>query len=179
MRTINEELKRLKNIIEDSIAADNFKMVREPDEDDPEGTLIAVTPKVCIGNLPHSNFSLYIQDGRWFQSPYILVGYEQAEFEEDGESIDILIQACAYTQEYYDGNDDGVIFPDNMGVLDITTLMEMIAGWIEHNGPVCFTRPYQIGTYATAGFTYPYAFGYLKFKLETGVGTLRQKRFYE
>ena len=66
-----------------------------------------------------------------------------------------------------------------MGVLDVTTLLEMIAGWIENNGPVSFSKPYDIGTYATEGFTYPYAFGYLEFKLETGVGSLRQRRFYE
>lgn len=179
MRAINDELKRLKKVIEDSMVRDDFKMAREPDEDDTTGTLIAVRPKVCIGNIPHSNFSLYIQDGRWFQAPYILVGYKKASFEDDGENIDILIQACAYTQEYYEGKDDGVSFPDNMGVLDVTTLLEMIAGWIENNGPVSFSKPYDIGTYATEGFTYPYAFGYLEFKLETGVGSLRQRRFYE
>ena len=177
MHPINEELKGIKKIIKKALTEHKYKMLREPDEGEDKCTL--VTPRVCIGNLPHSNFSLYGASDRYFQAPYILVGYESATADDEEESISILIQACAYTQEEYDGEDDEATFPDNMGILDVTALLEMIARWLEEEGSPCFSRPYEIGSYSSKEFTYPYAFGYLKFDIETGIGSPHQARFYE
>jgi len=95
------------------------------------------------------------------------------------ESISVLIQVCAYTQDIYDGADGGEVFPDNMGVLDVTGLLEALMAWVENEAPFPAEKPFRIGSYADKAYTYPYAFGYLTFTLETAMGTIHQRRFYD
>lgn len=176
MKTIYRELNRIKDFIEEKLEEHNLYMAREPEEGEDEGGLELVHPKVAIGNLPHANFSLYADQAHMYQAPYILVGYETADYGEDSETINILIQACAYTQDVYDAESG---FPDNMGTLDITELLEALMQWFESEADFPVEKPYQIGSYASRAMTYPYAFGYLQFTLETGIGTLHQPRFYD
>ena len=111
MKTIYRELNRIKDFIEAKLEEHDFYMAREPEEGEDDEELALVHPKVAIGNLPHANFSLYADQAHMYQAPYILVGYETADYDEDSETINILIQACAYTQDVYDAESS---FPDNM-----------------------------------------------------------------
>jgi len=175
MKTIYRELNRIKTFIEEKLEEHTFMMAREPEEGEDDSSLDLVYPKVAIGNIPHANFSLYADQAHMYQAPYILVGYETADFEDDGETINILIQACAYTQDVYD---DESYVPDNMGTLDVTELLEALKLWFENEADFPVEMPFTIGSYASRALTYPYAFGYLQFNLETGMGTSHQPRFY-
>lgn len=180
MLTISSELKRIAKFIDGGLREHKFYMAREPEDGmDAGGSLSLVIPRVCIGSVPHANFSMYADSLALYQAPYILVGYNEAQYEDDGEGIEVLIQACAYTQDIYDGADGGEAFPDNMGVLDVTGLLEAVMGWIEDEAGFPAEKPFRIGSYADRAYTYPYAFGYLTFQLETAMGTLHQGRFYQ
>lgn len=182
MKTIYRELNGIKKFIEQQLYERKILMAREPEDgEDVDGLLELVTPRVAIGNIPHANFSLYADDAHLFQAPYILIGFDEANYDVEDESIQILIQACAYTQVTYNfgvTDTDTEDYPDNMGMLDVTQLLEMIMSWIEEDADFAVSKPYRLGSYASRAFTYPYAFGYLEFPLETGVGTLHQRRFY-
>ena len=179
MLTIHSELKRIAEFIAAKLAEHKYYMARESEEEEDEGgSLALVIPKVCIGSVPHANFSMYADSIRLYQAPYILVGYDEAEYEEDGESVNILLQACAYTQDIYDGADGGQTFPDNMGMLDVTGLLETVMTWLSEEADFPVEKPFRLGTYIDKAYTYPYACGYLMFALETGMGTMHQPRFY-
>ena len=180
MNTIQAELTRIKKFLDAKILEENLKMARSPEEGDEESPLKAVRPKVAIGSIPHTNFSLYGSvDNRFYQAPYILVGYEKASYHPDNEEIDVLIQACSYTAVAYDPpEDESVDFPDNMGVLDVSTMLERIMGWIRDVPTFPAGMEFEIGSYATVAYTYPYNFGYLSFQLRTNVGALPRPKLF-
>lgn len=181
MLTMHSELERIGRFLRQKLRENNFRMAGEPREGEDEGgPLPLVIPSVFVGSLPHANFALYAESAQYFhRAPYLLVGYEEAEYGPEGERAQVLVQACAYTQERYEGAGEADGFPDNMGVLDVTDLMEAAMGWIENEAPFPAEMPYRMGTYADKAYTYPYAFGYLSFGLETGEGVMHQPRFYE
>ena len=173
MKSIQSELETIRDYLTGKIRDNNFKMVRPPVEGDEESPLKLVRPKVTIGNIPHSNFPLYVTaDERFYQAPYLLVGYESARFGPNDEEVNILIQGCSYTAVNYEMGEDDVAFPDNEGVLDVTQMLERVMTWIREIPTVPVMMDYTIGSYATQAYTYPYNFGYLAFKLETSVGAL-------
>lgn len=176
MNSISSELERIKEYLEGKIKEENFRMARPPEEGDEESPLKAVRPKVTVGNIPHTNFSLYgSADDRFYQAPYILVGYEKAGFHPDNEEVDVLIQACSYTAVPYgrDSEEEGSVdFPDNTGVLDVTGMLEKVMGWIREIPTFSAGMEFEIGSYGTMAYTYPYNFGYLSFQLRTNVGAL-------
>ena len=174
MRSIKTELEAIKEYLEGKISEEKFKMVREPEEGDEDTPLKLVKPKVAIGNIPHANFSLYgATDDRFYQAPYILIGYESAAFRPDDEELSVLIQGCAYTAKNYDteGEDD-INFPDNEGVLDITQMLERIMYWMQDYPRITFPAgmEFTLGNYGTQAYTYPYNFGFLTFQIKTNVG---------
>lgn len=181
MLTIHSELERIGKFLDERLHEDKFYMAGEPEEGEDEGGgLPLVIPKVFIGSLPHANFALYSDSAAGFhRAPYLLVGYEEASYDVDGEGASILIQACAYTQDYYGREDGGEGFPDNMGILDVTDLLQAAMRWIDEEAPFPAEMPYKMGTYADKAYTYPYAFGYLSFRIETAEGAGHQPRFYE
>lgn len=173
MRSINQELNRIKNFIEAKIKEYNFLMPIEPDEDAEvlvDGPSELVNPKVVLGNLPHNNFSIY-GDAKFAQAPYFLVGYDTANFRISDESLSVLIQSCAYTVGSYEITEDGILFPDNMGIIDSTTMLEMLLEWMVKDAPFQFDKNnITIGSYATQGYTYPYSYSYMTFNIETSEG---------
>lgn len=180
MLTIHSELERICAFLRQKLHEENFRMAGEPREGEDEGgPLPLVLPRVYVGSIPHANFGLYADSAISFhRAPYLLIGYEEAEYGVEGEGAQILIQACAYTQDSYEDAGEADGFPDNMGVLDVTDLLEAAMGWIENEAPFPAEMPYRIGTYADKAYTYPYACGYLSFRLETGEGVMHQPRFY-
>ncbi len=182
MKTVQAELLRIKDYLEAKIKEENFRMARPPEEGDEESPLKAVKPKVAVGNIPHANFSLYGSvDDRFYQAPYILVGYEKANYHPDNEEIDVLIQGCAYTAASYEiaeEDDESIAFPDNMGVLDVTGMLEHVMGWIRDIPTFAAGMEFEIGNYGTVAYTYPYNFGYLTFQLRTNVGALPRPKLF-
>lgn len=175
MNTIQSELKRIQKFLQTRIAEEKYKMARPPLEGEDDGSVSLVRPKVLIGNIPHANFSMYgATDLRFYQAPYFLVGYEKASYRADDEDAGILIQACAYTAMPYendDGDEESLDFPDNMGVLDVTGMLEKAMEWLQGGGsPVPSGLDYEIGNYGTQAYTYPYNFGYLAFRIMSTVG---------
>lgn len=171
MRSVQKELEAIRDYIKGKIAEEKFKMVRPPVEGDEDSPLALVKPKVAIGNIPHSNFSLYgTTDDRFFQAPYLLIGYENAIYGPNNEEINILIQGCAYTASEYEREEESIGFPDNEGILDITQMLERVMGWCQelHTFPAMMN--YEIGNYGAQAYTYPYNFGYLLYQLKTNVG---------
>ncbi len=182
MKSVQSELLRIKDFLDKKIKEDNFRMARPPKEGDEESPLKVVKPKVAVGNIPHTNFSLYGSvDDRFYQAPYILVGYEKANFHPNNEEIDVLIQACSYTAvayEHEEEEEESVDFPDNMGVLDVTGMLERVMGWIRDVPTFAAGMEFEIGNYGTAAYTYPYNFGYLSFQLRTNVGALPRPKLF-
>lgn len=176
--SIKAELERIKEFIETKIKEKNFMMCREPVEGEDASNLELVHPRVKIGNLPHSNFSLYGADERFFQAPYFLVGFETSSHDYTEEFITILIQVCAYPSETYEHEEGELAFPDISGMLDVVTALETVRDWIIEDAKFPANRPFQIGSYASKELTYPYAFGYLSFELETKVGVKHQPKFF-
>lgn len=173
MRSIQKELETIRDYIKEKINEEKYKMVRPPVEGDEESPLTLVKPKVAIGNIPHTNFSLYgTTDDRFFQAPYLLIGYESALFHPNDEEIHILIQGCAYTASEYDAEEDDISFPDNEGVLDITQMLEHVMGWCQELHTFPADMEYEIGNYGAQAYTYPYNFGYLAYQLKTNVGQI-------
>lgn len=181
MNSIKSELERIRDFLETKITEDNFRMARPPEEGDEESPLKAVRPKVAVGNIPHTNFSLYgSTDNRFYQAPYLLVGYEKANFHPNNEEVDILIQGCSYTSTPYenDEDDEGIDIPDNMGVVDVTSMLEHVMGWIRDIPTFSAGMEFEIGNYGTVAYTYPYNFGYLSFQLKTNVGALPRTKLF-
>lgn len=170
MQTIQTELNRIKKFIEKSIIEHKYLMPREPEEGEDTSCLELVNPKVVIGSLPHSNFSMYgANELRFSEAPYFLIGFDTASFEDDSENIQILIQACAYTCDNYTISEDGLVYPDNMGILDSTSMIESLISWMD-KAKFPIKKPITIGTYATQSYTYPYSYSYMQFELATTVG---------
>lgn len=180
MRTIQEELVSIKTYLEKKIAEENFRMAREPAEGaEDDAPLKAVHPKVAIGNIPHANFSLYgATDARFYQAPYLLVGYDNAQYNPDDEELNILIQGCTYTAQAYDTTDDSIDFPDNSGILDVTQMLERVMGWIRDIPTFSALMEFTIGNYGTQAYTYPYNFGFLSFQIKTNVGALPRTKLF-
>lgn len=180
MRSIQTELNSIKEYLEKKIADEKFKMVREPVEGaDDDAPLTLVKPKVAIGNIPHNNFSLYgATDERFYQAPYLLVGYENARFGPDDEEIDILIQGCTYTAQAYDTDENSISFPDNNGILDVTQMLEHVMGWIRETPTFSALMDFTIGNYGAQAYTYPYNFGFLSFQIKTNVGAMPRTNLF-
>jgi hypothetical protein len=180
MKSIQAELFRIKEFLEEKIKTENLRMAKPPEEGDEESPLKAVRPKVAVGNIPHTNFPLYGGlDDRFYQAPYLLVGYEKAGYHPDDEDIDILIQACAYTARAYENEDEeSVDFPDNMGVLDVTEMLERVMEWVRDVPTFPVGMEFEIGNYSTVAYTYPYNFAYLSFQLKTNVGALPRPKLF-
>jgi len=173
MKSIQGELETIRDYLAAKIKDNDFRMARPPEEGDEESPLKLVRPKIAIGSIPHDNFSLYYTaDERFFQAPYLLIGYENARFGPDDEELNILIQGCAYTAVNYEMGEDDIAFPDNEGILDVTEMLERIMTWCREIPTFPVMMEYQIGSYSTQAYTYPYNFGYLTFKLETSAGAL-------
>ena len=173
MKSIQKELERIQAFLQERIAAEKYKMARPPLEGEDDGTVSIVKPKVVIGCIPHTNFSMYgAVDDRFYQAPYYLVSYEKGTYGADDETVDILIQACAYTAAPYEkADDESEDFPDNMGVLDVTEMLEKAMSWIQEGySPSPSGMDFEIGNYGTAAYTYPYNFGYLLFQIKSTVG---------
>jgi len=179
MKTIQSELERIQQFLKDKIRDENYRMVRDPDEGDEDAPLKLERPRVFIGNIPHTNFALYASEPRFYKAPYLLVGYDTGTFHPDNEEIGILIQGCTYTAaNYEDREEDDVDYPDNMGVLDITQMLEHVMGWIRNMPNFPAGMEYEIGNYGTQAYTYPYNFGYLAFQLKTNVGATPRINFF-
>lgn len=181
MRSIKTELESIKAYIERKINEENFRMAMEPDEHDDESPIKLIKPRVAIGNIPHSNFSLYDNgESRFYQAPYLLVGYESASFGPSDEEIDILIQGCAYTAVSYDTAGGGAVvgFPDAQGILDVSQMLERVMGWVRQIPSFPAMMDFTIGSYSTVAYTYPFNFGYLAFKVKTNVGAMPRKSLF-
>jgi len=182
MRSIKTELESIKEYLEGKINEEKFKMVREPEEGDEDSPLKLVKPKVAIGNIPHSNFSLYgATDERFYQAPYLLIGYDSAVFRPDDEELNVLIQGCAYTAKNYDTeSEEDINFPDNEGVLDITQMLERVMMWIQDYPKIIFPAgmEFTLGNYGTQAYTYPYNFGFLTFQIKTNVGARPRTKIF-
>ncbi len=179
MNTIQGELKKIQKYIQDCIDNDKFKMVQPPEEGDDESPAKLVKPRVAIGSIPHSNFSLYgATDDRFYQAPYLLISYETARFHPDDEEINVLIQACAYTAASYESEEEDLNFPDNMGVLDVTQMLERVMSWMRGFPNFATGMEFEIGNYSTQAYTYPYNFGYLTFQIKTNVGALPRPKLF-
>ena len=180
MRSIQKELESIRDFLTEKIRENDFKMARPPVEGDEATPLNVVRPKVAIGNIPHGNFSMfYAADERFYQAPYILIGYEGAKFGPDDEEIDVLIQGCAYTADTYEKEEGDLDFPDNEGILDVTQMLERVMDWIREIPTFPPLMDYTIGNYGTQAYTYPYNFGYLSFQLKTNVGAMPRTKLLE
>lgn len=176
MKTLQLELETIRDYLTEKIKEDNFKMARPPEDGDEESPLKLVKPKVIIGNIPHENFSMYgATDDRFYQAPYLLVGYETASYGPNKEEVNILIQGCAYTAVEYDHDEEDVAFPDNEGVIDVTQMMERVMQWLRQKTPFSTGMEFTIGNYGTQAYTYPYNFGYLSFKIVSNVGAMPRR----
>ena len=125
-----------------------------------------VIPKVTIGCLPHQNFSLYGAPDIFFQAPYIKVGYEEADIENDEMSISMLIQVCCYPSETYETE---TALPDNQALTDLTLFLEWLRDKIltKQIASAPIEGGVKIGTYNSRELTYPYAYGYVSFSVKT------------
>ena len=179
-------LNAYKEYIEKNLIKDDYKLAKAPDLDR-QGIddCTHVIPKVTTGCLPHANFSLYGAGNEFFQAPYILVGYEDAENGEE-DNLSILIQVCCYSSSIYitDESDEKyeLKIPDNRAFEDVTLLLEYISNILRKEITIagtCIDKPISIGSYNSKELTYPYSFGYLRFNIKYSVeDSLRSKINY-
>lgn len=179
MPTIKQNLEKVKEFLIRKIEEEDYKLPKAPEEGEQGQQLEDVYPAVAIGSIPHSNFKYYYNDGqsRGFAAPYILIGIEECTFDYDEESIPILIQACCYTVDQYNLDDEDLRIPDNMGCLDVINLLENIRYWIINEADFPVDKHIRLGTYDTKEVTYPLAFGYVTFELNTNKSKVNRQRF--
>lgn len=177
MRTIKQRLEELKSFLEEKIQEKDFKLPKRPENGMQGDELEMVHPVVGIGNLPHSNFSMYGLEQRYFEAPYIMLGIDECTVDYEDESIPILIQVCCYTAEQYDTAENDLKIPDNMGILDVLGLLENIQEWLICESKFPVDKPIRLGTYDKKEMTYPFAFGYLSFDSNTNEGKVNRGRF--
>ena len=177
MRTIKQNLDKIKGFLEEKIAETDYKLPMQK-ENMENGKIELVHPVIAYGNLPHENFSMYGLEQRLFQAPYILIGIEECTFDYDSENVPILIQVCCYTAESYRTEENEMMIPDNMGTLDAIGLLESIREWIINDAKFPWEKPFTMGTYDTKESTYPLAFGYIKFDTTTYEGQVNREKFH-
>lgn len=160
-------LKEYKREIEKFLDDAKYRLAQSPPKDKLGiEDITMVIPKVTIGCLPHQNFSLYGAPDIFFQAPYIKVGYEEADIENDEMSISMLIQVCCYPSETYETE---TALPDNQALTDLTLFLEWLRDKIltKQIAGAPIEGGVKIGTYNSRELTYPYAYGYVSFSVKT------------
>lgn len=173
MATILSNLKEIESFLNKILKDENYQMYKAPPFgkqgiEEPK----LVIPKVVVGNLPHTNFSLYGASEDYFQAPYIMIGLEDEALDSSEESMNILIQVCVYAQDVYmnDTQEEEceIQVPDSKGYEDCIRFLEWIRKKILLVGNIggsTVEYPCRIGSYNTKELTYPYSFGYLSFSI--------------
>ncbi len=177
MKTIRGYLDKLQSWLIGKIEAEGFKLPKPPEEGEQGEELKDIYPSVVICGLPHVNFSMTGFPEEYFQAPYAMISVSDCEFDYEDISIPILIQVCCYTVLPYmvNGVPDEQRIPDNLGTLDVLNFLEKIMAWLEEDIPVPISKPIRLGSYDNKEMTYPYAFGYISFDIETSAE--RRKKY--